>query len=116
MPGPGMMKVDPLFDGWWLAVAEGTQQVHAGDEYDITRVRGPFPTNEMAEDWRWNADRVLGAWEHGLAVYADHCLGCGKFAKVLAYDYGSGFAWRVTECKHCGILDSRVQSEHSSQH
>lgn len=110
------MTIKPLFDGWWLAAPDGTYQVRAGDEYHIEFTRGPFPTQEMAEEHRFR-DWVESYWEHGLAVYADHCLGCGKFAKVLAFDNsGMGWSWRVTECKFCGILDSRTQSEHSPGH
>lgn len=102
------MRVDPLFDGWWLAVpAAEPVQVHGGDKYDIDKARGPFPTREMAEDATYR-DCLEGYWEHGLSVYADHCHGCGRFAKVLAFDNsGGGWYWSVTECKRCGVIDSR---------
>ena len=114
------MKVDPLFDGWWTVRYTGEYckhyccrptivQVHAGEEWDPVYDRGPWPTREDAEGFEY-VDHLAGYWERGLAVYADHCLGCGTFARVLAFDNGADRAWRVTECKDCGIIDSRDHS------
>lgn len=70
--------------------------------------RGPFMTKEEAEGERYR-DQLEGYWQYGLAVYADHCVACGKWAKVLAFDNtAGGWAWRVTECKYCGMVDSRT--------
>lgn len=106
------MRVDSVLDGWWLAVAGSEpRQAHEGDEYDLLTTRGPFRTREDAEAATYR-DHLAGYWEHGLSVYADHCLGCGKFAKVLAFDNeGGGWAWRVTECKNCGVIDSRERKK-----
>lgn len=80
---------------------------HRRDAGQFRNSRGPFPSEEMAEESRFR-DSLPGYWEYGLAVYANHCLGCGRYAKVLAFDdEGGGWAWRVTECKKCGIKDSR---------
>ena len=116
------MKVDPLFDGWWAVRSPGWAnhckhfcyqpsivQVHAGEEWDVHLDRGPWPTREDAEEFEY-VDHLPGYWKHGLAVYADHCLGCGAFARVLAFDSAAGTAWRVTECHKCGIIDSRNHS------
>lgn len=115
------MKVDPLFDGWWIAESPGyrhcdknfcyqttVRQIRAGEARDSELERGPFPTREQAEAFQYR-DHLESYWEHGLTVYASHCLGCGWFAKVLAFDDQAGWAWRATECKRCGILDSRTQ-------
>lgn len=78
------------------------------DESAKSNVRGPFVSPEDAEENRYH-DHLEGYWSAGMAVYADHCVGCGKYAKILAFDnQAGGWAWRVTECKHCGVLDSRV--------
>lgn len=94
-------RIEPIT--WSTYMAE-----HERDASQFIDSRGPFSTLEEAQNWRWR-DRLPSYWEHGLAVYADHCLGCGRWAKVLAFDdEAGGWAWRVTECKRCGILDSRV--------
>lgn len=95
-------KVEPI--EWDTYLAE-----HKRDASQFHGSRGPFPDEEMAEEARWR-DFTEDFWEVGLAVYADHCLGCGWFAKVLAFDNeGGGWAWRVTECKRCGVIDQRVK-------
>lgn len=115
------MRVDPLFDGWWIVETPGwphrdangcyrtsVRQIRTGERYNVEHARGPFPTREDAEGFQY-CDQLAGYWEHGLPVYADHCLGCGRFAKVLAFDdAGGGWNWRVTECKRCGVIDSRT--------
>lgn len=104
---------------WYLAWPDRVEPI----EMDFSRVptveeftarhgsRGPFPRPEQAEEARWRDD-LVSYWEHGLTVWADHCLGCGLFAKVLAFDSsGEGWSWRVTECKKCGVLDSRLTTK-----
>lgn len=116
------MKVDAHLDGWWTVLSPGwlkrckhfcyqteIVQVHTGDAWDVERMRGPWPTREMAESFQY-MDFLADYWEAGMAVYADHCLGCGAWAKVLAFDDAGGRAWRVTECHKCGIIDSRNHS------
>ena len=110
--------LEALFDGWWVLESQahcgvhftykiGVVQVHTGDPIDIEYHRGPFPTKQDAENHAlW--DDVPGHFNHGIPVWADHCLGCGKFAKVLAGVNSAGWAWRVTECGTCGVLDSRI--------
>lgn len=120
------MSVD---ETWWWATPNGPEPAEKDPSDPIFHKyrhdgKGPFPTRAMAEEWRWH-DTIMGQnlpyeggsyWDHGMAVYADHCLGCGKYAKVLAgNDEGGGWAWRVTECRHCGILDSRVLSERGAR-
>lgn len=111
-------EVDKRTDGWWIVEAVGSydanycwntriRQVRAGEYLDLETFKSPQPTREDAERLQY-WDHLPGYWEHGLAVYADHCLECGKYAKVLAFDYSPYFAWRVTECKKCGIRDSRT--------
>lgn len=114
---PWQRPVDYLFNEWWAAVSLGRddnycytiglRQLHTGDVWDVTTMRGPWPTKELAEKNAYRDD-LESYWEHGLTVYADHCLGCGKYAKVLAFNSEGGWAWRVTECKKCGVLDSRT--------
>lgn len=116
------MKVDPLFDGWWTVRSPGWKgrckhfcyqtevvQIHAGDEWDIEHERGPWPTRERAESFQYR-DMLEAYWEIDFAVYANHCLGCGRWAKVLAFDDAAGSAWRVTECARCDVIDSRDHS------
>lgn len=103
------MRLDAVLDGWWLIEpGKPARQLRTGDEYDIIVSRGPYPTRELAEAARWY-DALPGYFEHGLTVYARHCPGCGKFAKTLAFDDSGlpNFTWAVTECKNCGIIDSR---------
>lgn len=112
-----MMKINPVFVGWWMLVSLGRDsrghfnrklvKVRAGDEFDYEVCRGPFKSRRIAEDeWMWH-DMTSAYWWAGLPIYADHCLGCGRYAKVLAFDDAAGWAWRVTECRKCGVLDSR---------
>ncbi len=69
--------------------------------------RGPFPGHQLAVE-AMHRDCVPGYWKHGLAVYAEHCHGCGRWAKMLAGDNSAGgWHWSVTECSKCGIIDSR---------
>lgn len=105
-----------MSETWYLVWPDRIEEIpwdeyrerHSEDAGQFIDSRGPFPTLEDAEDWRWR-DMLPGYWEHGMTVYANHCLGCGRWAKVLAFDdEGGGWAWRVTECKTCGILDSRA--------
>jgi len=115
-PRPGWMRVDPLFDGWWIGVPDTEDeerhavQVKAGDEYDLEWV-GPQPTREHAESFLYR-DSTRGYWEHGITVWAGRCPGCGWFAKRLAGDdRGRGWTWAVTECGRCGIIDTRRKWE-----
>lgn len=81
---------------------------HEEDPSQFWGSRGPNPTPELAEHFRWR-DMVPSYWEIGLTVWATHCLGCGRWAKKLAGDdSGEGWYWQVTDCKKCGMLDSRV--------
>lgn len=106
-----------MVDGWWVIEDLGidrsnwttitvVRQISANEERDVMRHRGPFPTKEMAQEFQY-VDMLEDYWDAGMAVYAAHCLGCGKWAKVLAFNDSAGQAWRVTECPKCGILDSR---------
>ena len=114
------MRVHELFDGWWTVRYTGVHckhyccqpfivQVRAGEPWNPIYDRGPWPTREQAETFEY-WDHLPGYWERGLAVYADHCLGCGAWAKVLAFDSSAESAWRVTECHKCGIIDSRTHA------
>ena len=111
--------MDPLFDGWWIVESTGkrddrycyrtfVRQIKAGEPRDIELHRGPFPTREQAEEHQYR-DLLEDYWEAGFPVWADHCLECGSYAKVLAFDNEALWAWRVTECKDCGIQDSRTR-------
>lgn len=112
------MKYEARNEGWWIAeslerdkhfcYSRRVRPVVVGEEVDMDRHRGPFPTKEMAEEHAW-WNSLPGYWERNLAVYADHCLNCGDFAKVLAFSNSARWSWRVTECKRCGIYDSRVE-------
>lgn len=73
--------------------------------------RGPFPTPADAESRMW-VDDVPAYWEAGLDVYAVLCPGCGRYAKRLAgTDIAGGWRWAVSECKKCGIRDTRTPDE-----
>lgn len=113
-----LQEVKVYFDGWWVVESTGRnkdnycyhqrlRQVSAGEVFSIDRVRAFSPTREQAEEFMYD-DHIEGCFDHGLEVYADHCLGCGKWAKVLAFADSGGWAWRVTECKSCGVIDSRT--------
>ena len=113
------MKVDELFDGWWTVRPDGpmckhfcwqakVEQIHTGEPRNIEDIV-PFPKRTQAQA-RQYLDMLPAYWRGNLAVYADHCLGCGAWAKVLAFDSAYGRAWRVTECERCGIIDSRDHS------
>lgn len=79
-------------------------------------VRGGFTSEAEAEEHRWR-DSLPSYWAHGLPVWADHCVGCGLYAKVLAFDnVAGGWAWRVTECVRCGVLDSRIPKNKEASH
>lgn len=108
-------------DPWWLAWPDGVEAVdspgldRSKSEADLRaesmrriHARGPFPTREMAEEARWH-DMVPRYWKAGIPVLARHCPQCGWFAKVLAGDDAAGgWAWKVTDCRRCGIIDSRT--------
>ena len=110
---------DSDLEGWWVVESASydrenhtygaiVRPVVVGEKRNIARHRGPFPTKEIAEEFQYRDD-LESYWESDMAVYADHCLGCGKWAKVLAFCDSGGWAWRVTECPKCGILDSRPE-------
>lgn len=110
-----MMRINHLFKGWWICSSDREEPWQPPEGYDmrigLPEDRGPFPTKEIAEKFRWQDD-VPSYWEHGLPVWARPCLRCGKFAKTLAgSDLGGGWAWCVTECKKCGVLDSRCKDQ-----
>jgi hypothetical protein len=118
--GQVQTKIRSLLDGWWIAETPGwphhdrnrcyrttVRQVVDGEYVDLETFRGPFPTRAQAEEFQYR-DYLADYWEAGMAVFADHCLGCGAFAKVLAFDSAGNWAWRVTECRRCGVLDSRL--------
>ena len=101
---------------WYLAWPDRVEPIewedymtkHREDAGRFHNSRGPFPDADMAEEFRWQ-DSVPRYWECGLTVWATHCPGCGRYAKMLAGDdSGGGWYWQVTDCKKCGILDSRV--------
>lgn len=107
---------------WYLAWPWGVEEVddpvttfhlpeaeRRAESMRRVNARGPFPTREEAEERRWR-DNVPGYWKAGLTVLAHHCPACGWFAKVLAgCDEAGGWSWHVTDCRRCGIIDSRVR-------
>jgi len=104
-----------MFKGWWICSADREEPWQPPVGYEMRmhgwfEDRGPFPTLEIASKHRWQDD-VPSLWKYGLTVWAKRCLKCGKFAKMLAgSDLAGGWAWLVTECKTCGVLDSRCVS------
>lgn len=93
-------RIEPIS---WREYRAGNRQ----DRDNWIHARGPFPSHQEAVAWM-HYDMLSGYWNHGLPVRADHCLECGAWAKVLAFDNAAGgWAWRVTECKKCGVIDSR---------
>lgn len=88
---------------------ETYRKMHSENPATFHGSRGPFPSEAMAQDERFR-DHVEGYWKVGLAVIARHCLGCGRYAKTLAFDSDANFAWDVTECERCGVIDSRTHT------
>lgn len=101
------MIVDTVMDGWWVAEPGlETRQLKKGDSYDPVIARGPFPTREQAENARWR-DLLPSYFYADLTVHANHCLGCGRWAKTVAFDHSHRFPWYATDCKKCGVTDTR---------
>lgn len=102
------MKVNPYFHNWWFIAPDRAKpfRMAAGEEYDITWLRGPYKTRSEASEARFY-DFLPEYWAGNMTVWADHCPKCGRFAKVLAFDNMQYWSWRVTECSSCGIIDSR---------
>lgn len=110
-----------MAENWYLAWPDHIEEVDdpvttfhlpeaEGRAESMRRInaRGPFPSYDMAVDAQCRDD-VARYWEWNMAVYAVHCPGCGRFAQMLAGCLeGGGWYWQVSDCKQCGIIDSRT--------
>jgi hypothetical protein len=102
------VKVDTRFEDWWFVGVDGVPfQLEADAHFDIFTTKGPFKTPEDAIYFRW-WDQVPEIKKRGGWNLAKHCLKCGWFARRIAGDDSAVWYWYITDCRRCGIIDSRT--------